>query len=131
MNHHENREIIRLASIVETFNAAAETRMGNDAAIQQQLRTAMTPADEQALAEQAEILFDTAMEIMIKGEDEDAKARIGACTIAFVDTLLGLIRKAGLEDTFAADFPAHEKTQANAESFREQGAPNIARLCLK
>lgn len=132
----DNKEVLRLGSIVQQFNEAVAGYLENEPAIGAQLQAVLEqdPALEQELAEQAMNLIEAAFvagELADEEDGEEMNAVTAACAIAFVNAFLEMFQRAGLEDHIAQFFPKNEKTQANADSFTGMNAPNIARLCLK
>ncbi|MBU0859912.1 MAG: hypothetical protein KJ667_08235 [Alphaproteobacteria bacterium] len=132
MSHNlDNQEVIRLATIVSAFNKAAEANVGQDFDAQAKLQQAMTPELATEIQSAMQDLMQMAMNMMMTGQNEQNEAEVAAKSIAIINTVLVAVQNAGLEDKFASFFPATEKTEANAESFRKLGAENVARLCLK
>lgn len=125
----DNAETIRLATLVGTFNQAANVTIGNDPQAVAQLRAAMTPERVAQLQRAVVGIMVAAQQMMLTGETEDAQADIAAQSIRVVDLALSFAFEAGLEDKFRAIFPAEAKTPDNAAKLQQLGAPHIARLC--
>ena len=127
----DNKEVIRLAGVVDTFNRAANQAVAHDFNAQRKLQEAMTPAMQQQAQQAIVAIMIAAQQMMEEGETEEAIADIAARSIAVVNMMLSVVHDAGLEETFKSFFPETEKTDANAQSFRALGADNIARLCVR
>lgn len=132
----DNKELMRLGALTEQFNDAviAYLEKTHGAAEKVQETLEQNPQIEDDLIIYLTNLIQSAQAIdnvQDPAAEEEHKALMAVAMIAFVNSFMTLVQKAGLEDDIALLFPWQGKTQDTADAFDRAYAPNIARLCLK
>lgn len=133
-NNIDNQELIRLASIVQRFNAAAGQLARKDPAIAPALETAATLEDRQKAAELMGTLFEEMQNLDENATEEEADVTFARNLLPLAEHTAAVVAKAGLSAKFAGLLPNEAKNTKTAQSFTSAGAPSIAHMiyiCLQ